>query len=480
MGNSAGGTAEGFYKMGQAQVGADPKGNKLEGLDKVTEALRSRKLARETENKAIQKEEKEARKLGGQKVSNAFEQMAPTLKALGPESFGKAQEEVEALRQEMFAAIDAKDQKKIAELNMKLNDIKTRHAGDAENLTTLVESWEDGTVSTDAMTKDQIRVMEQFATNKSKKVVYDEDNNMMYEWDTEEPLIDEVTGEQQVDKEGNPMFKKEKYSMTDMQDMLVTKETVNGVKMLDYGEELKQSFKDGAFPSDDQLKAKVSEIIPQDATALRDWLHGNPAEQNGLDVHGYLTDLMSVSGDFNTFSAMGVDTSQFDDTNGIEGIQADEIPDEFKEELIRKVMDVDDVEMSHKIISDVYASLLKNNGMGVENKEYRSQSETSILGSKTDATPAAKLKRKETLTVLQSLGDPKSPIHAQLAGLSDEGIARHLGFENLQSQIYNDVSGQMESIETYIASGVKKKGKSSTDKTDTSNMTEKELQEYYK
>ena len=454
------------FAIGQAEGGAggaQARSTMYDGLDQITETLRANKLARETENKTVMAAEQKARQLGGQKVSNAFEEMAPTLKSLGPESFGRAQEEVEALRQEMFQAIDNKDQKKIAALNMKLSDIKAKHAGDAESLTTLVESWEDGTVSTDAMTKEEIRVMEQFATNKSKRVKYSEDNTMMYEWD--KPVIDEETGEQAIDEFGDPVTEPEEFSMAQMQDMIITKETVNGVKVLDYGEEIKTMYKEGKPPSDSEIKSKIRDIIPQKPRELRDWLHGNPAEQDGLNVHGYLTDLMSVDGDFNTFASLGVDTSQFKDTNNEPGIQADEIPDSFKEDLIRKVMDVEDLEMSHGIISDIYSNLLKNNMMGKENVDYRPIDETTILGSKMDSSAQAVAKRKEALTSLQNLADPKNPIHKELSGLDDNGIARHLGFENLQSQIYNDVSGQMESIETYIASGVKKKGKSSTVKT---------------
>ena len=476
-----------FFRMGKQSMAGQlggTKGDPLNGLDQVTVALRAKKLARETENKAIKAEEAKARKLGGQKISNGFAEMGPTLKALGPESFGKAQEEVEALRQEMFAAIDAKDQKKIGELNMRLSEIKGRHATDAENLSTLVESWEDETVSTDAMTDEDMKVMEHFQSNPTKKVVY-EGNTMMYEWDTDEPLMDETTGEQQIDKEGNPMFIKDRKSMEQLQDMIITKETENGVKMLDYGEELKQNFKDGDFPTDAQLKSKVKDIIPQDAKQLRDWLHGNPAEQDGLNVHKYLTDLMSVNGDFNTFASLGVDTSQFEDTNDIEGIQADEIPDEFKEDLIAKIMNVEDMEKSHGIISDIYANILRNNGMGKVyneetgegNKDYRTQEEISILGSKSNSSTEAKAKRAEALTKLQSLGDKNSPIFKEISAMDDKEIATYLGFENLQSQIYNDATKEMESISHYIASA---KNKTATGKIAPKGLSGKEKIEWYK
>ena len=437
-----------FYRMGYSSMASElGSGGALKGLDQVTEALRAKQKARETEIKAIQAEELKARKEGGQKVSNAFIEMGPSLKKLGPESFGKAQEEVEALRQEMFMAIDAKDQKKIAELNMRLNEIKTRHSTDAENLTTLIESWEDETVSTDAMTKEDIKIMENFAVNPTKRVVYDENDVMKYEWDVE-------TGE--VDKDGNPIMKTESYSMEQMQDMIITKETENGVKILDYGEQLKQDYKDGNPPSDAKIKTQVRNIIPQDKKALRDWLHGNPAEQDGLNVHEYLVDLMGADGDLSTFKSLGIDLSdpqyaEWDIPGSEPGIQADEIPQEFKDDLISGIMNVDDMEKSHEIISDIYANLLKNDMMGIENKDYRPLTETTILGSKVDSSAEAVNARKERLIKLQSLKDPKNPIHADIGSMDQDQVAKHLGFDSIDDNIYNDTTGQWESISTYIA-----------------------------
>ena len=453
-----------FYRMGYSSMASElggTKGDPLAGLDKVTKALRAKQKAKEIETKAIEAEELKARKDGGQKISNAFIEMGPSLKTLGPESFGKAQEEVESLRQEMFAAIDAKDQKKIAELNIRLNEIKTRHSTDAENLTTLIESWEDETVSTDAMTKEDMKVMENFATNPTKRVVYDEDNVMMYEWDVD-------TGE--VDKDGNPIMETERYSMEQMQDMIITKETENGVKMLDYGEEIKTAYKDGSPPSDAKIKTQVRNIIPQDKKALRDWLHGNPAEQDGLNVHEYLVDLMGADGDLNTFKSLGIDLNdpqyaKWDVPGSEPGIQADEIPQDFKDELIRGIMNVDDMEKSHEIISDIYANLLKNNMMGIENKDYRPLSETTILGSEVDSSAKAVNARKERLIKLQSLEDSKNPIHADIGSMDQDQVAKHLGFYSINDKIYNDTTGQWESISTYIAPAVNKKAKGANVKT---------------
>ena len=473
-GDNAGGTTSEFMKMGKMMGQSNNPSNSgmYDGLDKVTEKLMANKLARQAEVKGERESLRKERKLAGQKLTNEFTEMGPTLKVLGPESFGQAQTEIEGLRQQMFEAIDAGDQKKIAELNMKLNDIKTRHSGDAENLTTLIDSWESDTVSTDAMTKENIDVLTNFAANKTKKEVYVENEDgvpeLRYEWDTEEPLLDETTGEQQIDEEGNPMFVKDQKSLAEMQDMLVTKDTVNGNKMLDLGQELKVCYKDKSPMSDADIKHKVGEIIPQDPKAIRDWLHGNPAEFPGLNVHDYLNDLMNT--DYGTFDKLGIDLTKPEyahldkDKEGDDGygtVEADEVPEAFREELINNVLDVKDLEVSHGIITEIYSSLMKNNMMGISNEDQRDPSETTILGNKESSSAKASNDANETLEKLKSLGDPDSPIHAEIARMNEAQIATHILGSGAKwtDEVYDPVTKEKITLAKYIADAKNKKSK---------------------
>ena len=107
--------------------------------------------------------------------------------------------------------------------------------------------------------------------------------------------------------------------------------------------------------------------------------------------------------------------------------------------------------LGYEIISDIYANLLKNDMMGIENKDYRPLTETTILGSKVDSSAEAVNARKERLIKLQSLKDPKNPIHADIGSMDQDQVAKHLGFDSIDDNIYNDTTGQWESISTYIA-----------------------------
>ena len=459
------GTGTNWFELGKQSMGSKLGKSRVgekSGWDQVQEVLSKKANVMAAETKAIEKEKKTARNDAAQKISQAFVDMGPSLKSLAQVSYTQAQNEIEALRNEMFAAIDADDAKAQADVMIRLNEIKSRHAADGEGLNTLVDSWESDSVSAEAMTADNLRVMENFASNKTKRVIYTDDQPpvMKYQWDTDIPIIDERTGEQKVDENGNPVFKMEEFSSEELQDMIITKETENGVKMLDYGQELKQAFQKDDMPDDATIKSKIEKIIPRDRNQIRDWLHGNPAEQDGLDVHGYLTDLMA--NELGTFEKLGIDLTdpqyaEWDVPGSEPGIQADEIPHEFKTKLIDGVMNVEDLEISHSVMTEIYAKHLQYDAMGKENKEYRSKNETSILGSNADATIEAKAKRTETLTNLQSLGDSTSAIFKEISGLSPDAIAKHLGFDSINSQIFNDQTGELESISTYIANATKKK-----------------------
>ena len=457
-----------FYKMGQAMGPDKIDTSTADALGRIGGQARSIGIALAAERKAEEKKLKEEKNKAGNKISQAFVDMGPTLKNLGQESYTQAQNEAEEYRNRMFECIQSKDVKCQQNIMVELNEWKARHEGDAESLKALVESWEadedgDRPVSTDAMSKDDIAVMENFVANDSKRTIY-EDGVMKYQWDV--PVM--VNGEPLMDENGLPVTEPKTYSLKDLQDKIILKDTVNGTKMLDYGVELKTSFSEDPDnpPSAADIKEKVSSIIPKDEKKIRDWLHGNPADRPGLDVHEYLIDLMEK--DFNTFSQLGIDINNFPykDGDGEGGekdgvLDANDVPRDFKDDLIKKILNVEDLEISHDIISEIYAKHLQYDmvGRGKENKDYRKDHEKSILGSDIDTSKEAKEERANKLTQLQSLGDPSSPIHAEIASMSPEAIASHLGFESINSQIYNDQTGEFESISTYIASASKKTSK---------------------
>ena len=453
-----------FYKIGQQMGASQLDTGTADILSGIGKQLTSFGSVMSEERKAEAKKLKEERKLAGDKVSQAFTDMGETLSQLPQESYRQAQDEVEDLRYRMYECIDAKDTKCQQDLMLELNQIKQRHAGDADNLKTFVDSWqkdEDGNmpVSTDAMSEEDVKLMENFVANDSKRTVY-EDGKMYYEWDMD-------TGE--VDEKGDPITELKKVSLQDLQDKVILKDTVNGNKYLDLEAELKQKYIDTQKPpSKGEMKRRVGEIIPRDEKAIRDWLHGNPAEQHDLDVERYLIDLMDR--DFGTFGALGIDLTKpeyakFDKDNN--GVTADEVPDDFKTQLVENVMNVKDLEVTHSILTDIYAARGFNSVLGIEykedetvpggyvgNKNYNTENE-SILGmGHVDPSAEDAKNRDIIMEKLTALADPKNL--EQYKSMTVDAIASKIGIDP-KAQVLNPKTGEAESVATYIANAKNKK-----------------------
>ena len=454
-----------WYKMGR---GIDTKTTGIgDTLTNIAGTLKTTGAAIDADRKLEARSKKKDRNAFATKLQNSMIEMAPKDKELGQESYQHAQKEVEVLRNKMFEAIDSGDTKLQGEINIELNQIKERHSADSENHKGIIDAFGDESVSSDAMTKENQDVMANFSSNPTKKIIY-VDNKMMYEV----PAIDEKTGEPIIGEDGQPKMEKASYSPEDLQNMIVTKETVNGNKYLDLEQTFKEQIRNGGDPpSNSDIKNKIADIIPMDKLAIRDWLHGNPAEQNGLDVHGYLVDLMSR--DLNTFEKLGLDLSEYPewDTDDTPGVQADEIPQKIKDDLINDVMEVKDLEKSHEIITEIYAARGINNIMGVKyeegdngifqgNKNYNPQDD-NILGSNIDQDAKATEAKELRIEKLKNLGNPESL--AQYNGMTDEQIAAELGFPSLDSTFLNADTGQQEGIRTYIAKAKNKTANVSAD-----------------
>jgi len=383
---------------------------------------------------------------------------------LGPESFSQAQNEVNDIRQQYFAAIDSEDTKLQGELMVKLNELKSRHVSDAEAHKTLIESWKDDSADAKAMTEEDLRVMEQFMTNKSKKAVYTQDDppKMEYQWtmmdENNEPVPElDDQGNQVFDENGEPVYKTETHSAESLQDRILIKETENGSNYMEYKEALKLDAKNGKFPKDAAILEKVESIIPADPKALRSWLYSNPSESDGLDVRAYLVDLMNTN--FNTYDKLGVDKSQFPDTLPPFTGQAgpEDVPQDVRTQLIEKVMNVEDVEISHGIVSEIYAAWAKNEGLGVNNPDLRNQNEQELLGTQggEDANEILAEQKKGRVQAIKDLQDPTSEVYKKIEGMeSEQAIAEFLGFDSLDDWII--VDGSQQSVGHFIQQAKKK------------------------
>ena len=212
----------------------------------------------------------------------------------------------------------------------------------------------------------------------------------------------------------------------------------------------------------------MEDIIPDDPKQLRDWLWGNPAGADGLDVHGYLTDLLNTN-EVLTFESLGINFDNIKDTPPYDGvIDGYDVSPEQKKLLIDGIMNVEDLEISRSVISDIYADISINNIMGIEyrenaagdkiegNKNYHPEND-NIIGNNTNMSEVAVKKRAAKLVQLKNLENPN--FLELIGGNSPLEIAKLLGFKSLDDQIFNDDTKQFESIRTYIPNAVNKKAK---------------------
>ena len=435
-----------WYNIGYRAKAGDLGINKpphKEAWEQVQDMLMQKQKEIDTEKNAESEAKKKQRNTFAQKLSNDFVEFAsdPSFGELGQESYQKAQAEVEALRNEMFAAIDAEDSKAQADIMVRLNKIKQRHANDAEQHKTIIASWEDKqSVSAEAMTEEGLSAFDNFANNETKRVVYDENNTLYYEWDR----LDEETG----------VMVTERYSSKELDDLIVIKDTVNGEKVLDYGQELKLAVKNKTFPKDDEILHEIGNMIPQDKKGLRDWFYGNPADTPGLNIENYLRDMLTSN--YNTFDKLGVNLQDYPewDVPGSEpGVQLDEVPQAFRDQLIEKIMNVEDVEQSHKIMVDIHANLLKNDALDPTKNDrfdYRAQNDKGILGSEVDGNMKEAADKEAKLEALYSFMDPNSEIWEEYGTWTADAIAKKIGFKDAKEEVLDPRTQEMVSIEALI------------------------------
>jgi len=451
-----------WYRMGEkrmrAELGTSVKGDPLSGLDKITEALRARQKAKEEETKAIEKEKKTARDEFGQKLNNDFVELGPQLKSLGQDSYNQAQMEVEALRNEMYEAINNDDPKAQADINVRLNELKMRHSADAENLTSFIDSYENELVSTDAMTEEHQLIHKNFATNPTKRVVYSNTNppKLMYEWDV--PVVDqdpqsETYGKQMIDPvTGDPMTEPKSYTLEQLNDMVVLKDNENGVKVMDYVEEQKQIMADGGRGPDNRaIKKQMREMIPRDPKQLRDWTYGNPAGADGLNIFEYLMDHPMLDLSTVQYKTLGIE-----DINAPGGIGPEDFVDgQDKEEMIRKIMDVEDVDITHSIISDVYATISANNIRGREELNPNYNPEEDKLHGVASQEDAIKLKQDKRRGFYDSLKDGDFSV---VENMTRQEIIDAYEFTDKDLQEGIIVDGKTINLDTFIQGATKKTG----------------------
>lgn len=482
---SSAGSAD-FGKIGKQSMQAELSigagdSTAMDVIDAIGGVLNTKGAAMNADIKKRYNEKQKSVDEFGKKLELAFIDMGPEMANLGQESYQKANDDVFGLR-EAWADCEglgepAAIKKCQADIMVKLNTTKTRHSTDAENAKNLVGLWqgeldEDGnrgesSADVKAMSDDDAGIMEQFISNKSKRVVYlNEDGSgpgdiLNYAWEV--PVLDTdknspTFGEQLIDPNtGQPEVETKMYTNDVLQEMIPIKETVNGEKLQDFIQAEKEKKGKGQTVSDNAaLKKTVGDMIPKTKHALRSWAYSNPAAQDYLNVHDYLVDHPILNGQY---EKLGVK-----DTTGPNGVpdgkitQLDFIAMEDKKSIIDKIMNADDVNLSHDILVDIYASCAGNEISGAGNEEYNPERHV-LSGIRT--TDEVKKKRKEFFDLIST--DRSS----------------------LESMSKSEIIEQAELTPEEVENGFMYNGKMTTlsmllGKKDTSNMTAAQKREYYK
>jgi hypothetical protein len=314
--------------------------------------------------KAIHKEKMEKVDAYGNDISTWMVDMGESFSNLPKEAYNQCVTEVEELRNEYYDAVNTGDTKLQGELMIKLNQVKERHAGDAEGQKDLVDiltgvldtetgQRDPATADFRAMNPEHLELIKNFTTAKDRSITYIGDPPVLHHTWT------------QVDKDGKEVTMQK--TNKELNDMVIIKQTVNGTKLIDYLSTATQAnMVEGAkMPSDVSIRSSIDKIIPNKKTDLISWFKSNPSEIEEFDAHGYLQDnLANFSGTLGELKGMETYDSDKDASNGIQIAQED------MQKVITMIMDCENPEISRKILVEIMADISKSKIGGLPLKNY--------------------------------------------------------------------------------------------------------------
>jgi hypothetical protein len=464
MASTAGGSVNDFRKMGKSSMEAGlsiAAGDTSVGdaVGKIGDVITAKGKQMDIDYKAIYKEKQDAVDTFAKDIERTFIDMAPEAKELGQESYQQAQNDVYGLREELINC--GGDQRCVANVYVKLNEAKTRHGTDSENhkgLNNLMMGEEDengirGESSADvkAMTEEGRQAMKEFGSNKTKRIKYLDEtgtkpgNILNYEWDIPNPkyISDEETPNE------NPVIT-QIYSNSDLQDMVAIKETANGDKLQDFIQAEKEKKGNNQSVSDNAaLKKSVGDMIPKTQQAIKSWAYSNPAEQDYLDVYKYLSQHEAFN---SSYAKMGIVDQQEPGEEGYGVLNWDDLVDgQDKEAMIQAIMNGDDVNLSHEILTDIYASCAGNEISGAGNTDHN-PGRNELSGIKTEYPEQLKQERKEFYDMLAT-DEGKQTLNNMT---KNEVIEK---YKLTDDEVKNGVivDGKTINIDSFIAGPTKKK-----------------------
>jgi len=443
-----------------------------QGLDKITQTADKMVAAQKEKKDTLQKERDKASK----SITKTATEMADNFKSLGKEEFGVWKEDVSGLREEMNAALEPpRNEDAVMDINLRLSELKSKGMKAKDGYEAIMEGWEgeDGepTWDTKAMTDEGITAHENFMKNPTRKFVRNEDGEDAYTWEQANPdYLDDIA---------TPNVSKTipvTYTLDELNDFTVLPPTESATKYMDHITEKTQLFSEtqGDIKVED-LRNEVSEMIPKDEKALRSWAKSNPTKSTNLDIEKYLEEHPLLNKGF--YKDLGIK-----DVSGPDGVK-DNIIDEHdlvsagdKDMIVQAIMNADNPDITHSVLTDIYTTIGYNTIHKVEykenedgtyqgNKDY-TPSDTKLMQDNIDIDVITGEQRAQTMEKLKALSDPANL--KQYESMTEEAIASRIGVDP-KKKILNPESGEYETIATYIANATNKKatsGKSVSDYVD--------------
>jgi len=311
-------------------------------------------------------------------------EMSPQFKALGKEAYDIYREDVKGLRAEMDEALrPPRDEDAIMDINSRLQSMGTSAATDKDAHEALIEGHESSSYDLKAMDPEGITAHDNFLNNPTKKFVRTEDGASAYSWDVlddnGQPVQKKTpSGDLMTDISGQPIYETQTYTLDELNEFTATPQTESGMVVMDYVTEKKKLFNDtqGKIKVED-VRKEISKAIPKDAKALRSWAKSNPTENSDLDIYGYLMDhpLLNKA----AYKDLGVE-----DKNGDGKIDENDLVSvEDRELLINAIMNADDPDITHEVLTDIYTSVSYNTIHGKENEDY-TPNDKMLMGDQVD------------------------------------------------------------------------------------------------
>ena len=412
-----------------------------EGLDKITTSINEWRDAKVKENE----EQKRLQEQAQTEMTKICTEMAPHHKALGKDAYEVFKADVGGLREEMKMAVGPpRDEDAIMDINTRLAEMKSGAMADKDGYEAIVEGYESNAFDVKAMDPEHVAIHKEFLSNPTKKFVRTEDGKSAYTWEIPNPdYLDDI-----ATPNVPQTIQREPITLDELNDMTIMPETENGMKYMDHITEKKQLFGEtqGEIKVED-LRRDVSKMIPKDPKALKAWAKSNPTENSELDVYQYLIDhpLLNEA----SYEELGVQ-----DTNNDQVINhLDLVSDEDKDLLIQKIMNAENPDITHEVLTDIYTSIGYNTIHGKENKDY-TPDDKKLMGDQVNPEAEGASIQQNKLNELKK---------GKKAGESDAAFIERLKLtdDEVKNGIYDPDTKQ----DISISSEILKKPKAGGDKT---------------